>query len=211
MIIQTDGRNNLAELVSGGESNNIVAIPIFITYTEPDLVFKEVTVTPGQAGSGSEVTVSWTVANEGNRDTRQSHLNKDGSPRPMGDGQSSWSDSVYLSRDDTIDASDQSFSVSRSGVLQVGESYTQTAQLKIPIDAEGTYYVLIAADGGNGILEFAREFNNFGGTPFTVVLTPPPDLQVSQVVAPDTLQTSQRGHVDWTVVNAGTGPTAVSQ
>ena len=48
------------------------------------------------------------------------------------------------------------------------------------------------------------------GGPFNVVLPPPPDLQVSQVGAPATLLTSQRGQATWTVVNAGTGPTVAT-
>ena len=203
LIIKTDFHPNdlRGNLLETNENNNLVVAPILVSYTEPDLITTDVTLASSIVNSGGDVIVSWTVANQGNRKTTQA----------------GWSDTVYLSRDDTIDSTDQRFSVSgwdsdlsggQPRSLDIGESYTRSANIKIPINAEGRFYLLVAADGSGTVPEFFNEFNNFGSATFDVVLTPPPDLQVASVDAPATLLTSQRGRVAWTVTNAGLGATA---
>jgi subtilase family serine protease len=171
------------------ESNNFVFAPITITYTEPDLVFKSIVVEPASIASGGETLVTWTVRNEGTRWTTQDF----------------WYDSVYISRDRTIDGSDISASGSHKGRLDIGADYTATAKVKMPLYAEGDYYVLLSVDNGNYVPEYFNEYNNYGEATLAVTLTPAPDLQVTSIAGLEMLLSTQKGTVEWTVRNKGTG------
>ena len=81
--------------------------------------------------SGDLINVSFTVTNQGNRDTREFR----------------WSDRVYLSRDPSLDPGDlQVADFLRYGPLAAGASYTQSFQVQLPDGAEGRWYVIAFTD-----------------------------------------------------------------
>src|SRR5207248_11298480 len=80
---------------------------------------------------GTTVPVSFTVTNVGNRATRTG----------------SWTDRVFISRDPSLDSGDfELAAVGRSGVLQPGQSYPVSADVRIPDGISGTFYILAYAD-----------------------------------------------------------------
>ncbi|UOP01492.1 CARDB domain-containing protein [Kingella potus] len=70
--------------------NNIGRGTVDISYKEPDLQVEEITLSNPNPESGETITVTWTVANRGTRETRTGF----------------WLDGLYLSHDDALDASD---------------------------------------------------------------------------------------------------------
>jgi hypothetical protein len=124
--------------------------------------------------SGQQISVEWTVENIGTRETRQR----------------AWSDSIFLSRDPSLDGGDVRLAdVGRSGALAAGSSYTGQATVTLPEGIEGDYYLLLGADGGNGgngVPEFQDEGNNLAVHPLTISRLEPPDLRVTVSASPST-------------------------
>ncbi len=166
----------------------------FSMRTLPDLVVDTV-LAPPTAFSGQAVNLNWTIKNEGTFST----------------GATQWIDAVYLSDDAVFDILSDTYlgGVANFSSLSPGQSYVQNASLTLPVGIAGNYYFFILADGYKSVIE-ANEGNNFARhiTSVTVSLTPPPDLQVSQVVAPLTAFSGQNVNLNYTVTNEGTGNTS---
>ena len=87
IIIKTDSREELYE--HNAESNNLLSFPITITLPPPaDLIVTNIT-TPANAIAGKDVSISWTIMNEG-----------------INPAVGRMSDAVYFSADTTWDLSD---------------------------------------------------------------------------------------------------------
>src|SRR5207253_1013537 len=71
-------------------ANNTGSAALAITYREPDLQVSSISVSNPTPSSGQTITVTWTVTNDGTRATRVN----------------TWSDGVFLSRDDALDNTD---------------------------------------------------------------------------------------------------------
>ena len=133
-------------------TNNSKRAELNITYREPDLVFEDVKVSNPNPKSGEEITVTWTVKNQGARETRTG----------------SWLDGVYLSKDDALDESDYPL-VDRTAMvdlfsktkvvsvvktdenkqvhyLQAGESYTASTTFRLPTNIGGNYKLILKTD-----------------------------------------------------------------
>ncbi|NET08656.1 MAG: hypothetical protein F6K16_28965 [Symploca sp. SIO2B6] len=178
-------------------SNNWGVGALTVEYREPDLK-PTLTLSPFTADSGTEITVEWEVTNAGTRDTRQG----------------SWNDRIYLSTDPSLDIYDVMLaSVQRKGILASGESYTQTADIRLPDGIEGDYYLILVGDANlkpdrrepkliydstsatyrqyAAVPEFQDEGDNVVASALQVTLTPPPDLQVTRLNAPDVATVGQ--------------------
>jgi hypothetical protein len=172
-------------------SSNYAKQTVPVTYREPDLSISGV-LAPAAAMSGQPISVEWTIENIGTRETRQR----------------SWSDRVYLSRDPSLDKGDVYLAdVERNGSLATGAAYTGHATVTLPEGIEGSYYLLLAADDGNGVPEFADEGNNLAVRPLTVSLHEPPDLRVTTVSIPEHAMVGQSFSLGYTVSNVSTGAT----
>ena len=134
----------------GVVSNNIKQTSLDIIYREPDLVIQDIQVSNPAPDAGDTITVTWTVTNNGTRDTRVS----------------SWYDGIYLSLDDNIDMADypvvdrgSEFEVfsrvkqtkiynaeGKADVLKVGQSYTQSAIFTLPSAIGGKFNIIVKAD-----------------------------------------------------------------
>ncbi|WP_198080418.1 CARDB domain-containing protein, partial [Acinetobacter calcoaceticus] len=213
--------------------NNVSAASLNIVYREPDLVIKDIQISNPNPNAGDTVTVSWTVKNEGSRDTRVS----------------SWFDGIYLSNDKTIDTSDypvvdrgNDFEVSlkvkqtlirnaegKVDVLKIGESYTQTATFTIPSAIGGDFNIIVKADTNyvfgysasssirkslntlnpllqydqGAVLEFKDEANNEKSIALTINYVSPPDLQVVDVTSPTSVISGQKVDITYKVKNLG--------
>lgn len=177
------------------EANNLVRSEAFnIALTPPpDLQVTNVQA-PAQGFSGQAATLSWTVANNGTGTTAKS----------------SWVDDVYLSVDQTLDETDlRLLSSVHAGALMVGTSYLMTRTVALPIGVSGDFYFLVRTDDRNQVFEHANEDNNVG---FDIVatqinLTPPPDLEVTELEAPELAEAGQPITINYHVTNFGAGAT----
>jgi subtilase family serine protease len=206
--------------------NNFGRGSLAISYREPDLQVDHVVVAlaedQGEAFSGQPLTISWTVSNRGNRETRSS----------------SWVDGIYLSRDASLDYSDhalQSYAVQlndngQAKPLRPGESYTASLTTTLPASISGDFHILVNTDtaifadrhsseassirdglpplgrfgdSAGKIREFADEGNNLASTPLAISLATPPDLQLAEVLAPERVIAGQDFSVGYRVVNGG--------
>lgn len=161
----------------------------------PDLQISDLQ-TPATAFSGQQITLDWVVENIGVGSTF---------------GQS-WSDVFYLSEDETYNnLTDYTLGpVTNLTALASGESYANSAVFTLPQGIEGEYKILFFTDRFNTEIE-STEGNNLFIQTVDVNLTPPPDLQVSSVVAPQNSLSGEYINVSWTVANEGAGSTLVDE
>src|SRR5439155_10390536 len=195
----TSFNNNAAVSVASIE---VAAVPL------PDLVVVSVTPPPNGVLSGKSVPVSFVVANLGSAPTSV----------PV------WQDWVILSQDPTLGQSydgtnDQFVSsqpvvvgVNNPSYLAAGQSYQQSVDVRLPINAQGIWYVYVVADGTGshhpfGMQQASRTNKLSMSLGFSVTLSPPPDLVVTRVQAPAQNFSGLPMQVSWTVANNGTGPT----
>lgn len=153
--------------------------------------------TPSAALSGRTIRVSYEVQNLVNSTVA-----------------GSWTDSVFLT---TVADGDVSTAIARTGQrrhgnLDIGESYARTAELTIPEELEGDFYIVIKTDSSESNFE-EFEDNNVQSAPIRIDFVPA-DLVIDnfelrnsssgggQLRAGDTLRAS------WQVANQGPGDTA---
>ncbi|WP_156804809.1 CARDB domain-containing protein [Synechococcus sp. PCC 6312] len=180
------GGNN--QQVESNEANNIkVAAVVGV----PDLVISNVSA-PTNASWGQNMTVNWTVTNQGSYIANQD-----------------WYDSIYLSSDPFFDINDTFLSrnyVSAQTPLAPGASYSLSQSVSLPNDPNKPY-VLVVTDrfynddrfGGNNQQVESNEANNIKVAAVVGV----PDLVISNVSAPTNASWGQNMTVNWTVTNQG--------
>ena len=102
-----------------------------MTYREADLVISDLVLPGGHGGRVPIVPMTYTVTNQGTRDTREA----------------GWTDSLFLSNDATLDPGDYYLGgANRNSVLAIGHAYTRTIDVHIPQGIGGDYYLLAFAD-----------------------------------------------------------------
>jgi hypothetical protein len=172
-------------------SNNTFAVPI--TITAPDLTITKVS-TPSSVPYGATVPVTWTVKND-------STLTASGY----------WSDYIYLSTDQTLDASDSllyvysaySFSSGSVSPLAGGKEYSVTKNITIR-STDGPQYLIFATDAtnvnySNGAQFETNENNNLFIAPINVIA--PPDLTIAGSIGTPNISTGGTLPLSWTVSN----------
>ena len=166
------------------------------TFTLRELADLEVSniQVPVSAFSGQSFQVDWQVDNQGSGST----------------GSQQWYDAVYLSPGPTLSGSETFLGVVNNLTsLGPGQSYIQSATYNLPQGVVGNYYIIVKTDHYNYLSE-SDENDNIGNTPIQINLTPPPDLQVTSIIAPGNAFSDQTISVTWSVENIGTGPTTIS-
>ena len=185
------------------ETNNQGSAPLPVYYREPDLFVNNVILPTAAPYAGATIPVSWTVINQGTRDTRVGN----------------WTDGVWLSPFPSIDRNQSIFlgNFQHSGILAEGASYSGTLNVTLPYGISGTYYIVVftddaAIDGSMGkVQEFQDEGNNITAVPLQVLATPLPDLQVSSITVPQQAVEGQTLAVSYTVSNESTAATLSGQ
>jgi subtilase family serine protease len=194
VVVQTDHYTQIAEGTQN-ESNNITqddqAIQIQLAPV-PNLQVSSV-IAPPSAFSSQDTVVQWTVTNGGTGATNA----------PV------WYDRVYLSLDTVFDNADIYLGqATNPSYLNTGESYSNSLNVTLPRGIDNDYYFLVQTDAYSQVIEVGNEGDNWGFGGLTdVSLTPPPDLQVTNVNAPNNAFSGQPLTLSWTVTNAGTGRT----
>ncbi len=219
--VNSDAYNSFTRRGYEDITNNLGSGQLPVIYREPDLKVSDLQMPTAPIKSGDLITLSWTVKNIGNRDTRNG----------------GWFDRVFLSQDPSLDSSDTELDeVRHDTILKTGDEYTVTRTFQLPDGLGGDYYLLVFTDsiaGGRigyqgvygvgsdsmgAVAEFQGEGNNITSAPMTIAAVAAPDLQVKSVAMqgpdasdPDHVLAGETYSVTYTVVNAGQGPTAPRQ
>ena len=192
LFVVADIYNNVAE--GAAEDNNYasVQLPVVLTPT-PDLQVAGISLSAA-AWSGQSVGIAWTVTNNGAGPTRPS--------------ETSWTDSVYLSEDGVlnVDTDARLGTFAHNGGLAAGASYSASSTVSLPIGISGPYTIFVVTDAQNQVFEYPRTGDNTASLAVAINLTPPPDLQVSNIDVPTIAYSGQALTIGWSVTNAGAGP-----
>ncbi len=159
----------------------------------PNLAVTTIKVPP-TGFSEQTISISWDVTNKGAGNT----LNQ------------TWFDAVYLSADRVLNKQEDVFlgGMQNPVALAPGEGYTQTGTFRIPQGFNNKYYVIVVVNGYSQLLESDLTDNESASLATTnIQLTPPPDLEVVQVITPKFAFSGQPSKIVWKVVNNGTGIT----
>ena len=120
----------------------------------------------------------------------------------------SWWDSVYLRKDNDPHApliwiDDYRF----TGPLVAGDHYTRLEQVRLPSRLSGDYRIVIYTDSGREIYEHHAEDNNQStdDVVLNVSVKPRPDLQVTSLAAPPTVDPGGTLVVEYVVTNQADG------
>ena len=193
-IVVADGYDNVFEYLDEGDNSRGSAVTNVQLTPPPDLQVTNVNA-PSQAFSGQPVNLSWTIDNLGPGKTLETF----------------WTDSVYMSEDQVLDGGDRLLgSLGRNGKLESGVGYTTpSTPFNLPIGVFGDFYIFVRTDTYNQVFEHAFESNNtgFDAIPLRINLTPPPDLVVSSVIAPDNALANHILTVTYQVANEGASVT----
>jgi subtilase family serine protease len=198
VFVVADYQNKVYEFVNENNNSNLDARhAIHIQATPPDLIVPAIEAQSAAAAAGSQVTVNWTVRNQGAFDA--------------GPG---WFDTVYLSTDATLDPANDTplATVFHPSSLGPGLEYSASTTVGLPACISGTYFLFVFTDSRNQIFEFDPGFdaerNNFSQAHPIQITLALPDLQVTSVSNPPTGNAGETVPVAWTVTNGGSGATA---
>lgn len=163
----------------------------------PDLSIKNVLV-PTSAFSGQEILVSWELKNQGKGRSMSKEY---------------WHDIVYLSSDSTFqpDIDIMLGNAINKTALDTGQSYISSTLVTLPENNVGTYYVFVVSNGEKTTAEINFNNNIAKNKRYLLIqLTPPPDLQVTEVRTLSNIFSGQTMNLVWTVTNNGEGKTKKS-
>jgi parallel beta-helix repeat protein len=172
-------------------ANNRRASSAFaITLTPPpDLLVEDFTA-PAQSFSGQQLEVYYTIKNTG-----------------AGTATGSWTDRLYLSTDFLLDASDPQIGAkTRKGGLPIGAAYMDTITASVTLSQFGNRILILKTDDNNAVYEYQSEGNNTASSNITLVLPPPSDLVVQNIIVPVTSVAGKDVTVSWRVRNVGANP-----
>ncbi|MEL6109225.1 MAG: CARDB domain-containing protein, partial [Planctomycetota bacterium] len=195
LLVVNDTANDLGELPAG-EANNVAARLIELTLSPfADLAVSNVDSEPLIIGDPAEITVDWTVTNEG-----------------IGRGfTDDWTDAIVLSTDDIAGNSDDRVvaSFDHTGGLDAGQSYSRSETFRLPPETTGRFYLFVRSDFGDNVFENDLEANNDVTRDGQIDIMPAPyaDLIVESIDVPLPVTAGQTADVSWTVRNQGIGIT----
>jgi subtilase family serine protease len=170
IFIRADRNNQLAESNENNNSSGARAVSLQLA-PPSDLIVTSVTP-PANASPGEPATFNWTVQNTG-----------------ANPATGLWTDTVYLSTDQTWDIGDVLVGRYTAGInVAPGQSYNGTLTTTLPAVNLGNYYVIIRTDIRNRVIE-TNENNNTGASGGTMTVDVP-ELQLG-VPQSTTLVTGQ--------------------
>ena len=194
--------NANADVIEGaGASNNLTASNSINITLAPfaNLAIGDVTAPTQVIGSPVDLTVSWTVTNNGN-----------------GAGnQGSWDDRVILSHNSSPGLGGDIVlgDFPHTGGLALNASYTTTQVVTIPAGTQGRFNLFVETNATQTVYEGTTPLPNFASPNHPVDVTPTPyaDLVVNSVIAQPTGQNNQPLTVSWQVTNQGIATTSTSE
>ena len=219
IIVVTNANGAVNEGPNTANDTTVSSTPINVIQEPlPDLIVTSIVPPSNGVLSGTSVPITYVVTNNGTAPTSAPvwHdwviLSQDpslaqtyqGLPNPIGPG-----------GDQTLNNQPVIEGFTNLSYLAVGQAYSNTVNVTLPVNAQGTWYVYVVPDGTGfhhrfAMPELSRSDKLQIGAGFTVNLSPPPALDVSSVVTPSQAFSGQPLTVSWTVKNDGTGPTAAT-
>lgn len=188
IVYYVDKENNITE---SSESNNTASLLINVHKQMPDLVILTPSVSPLTVNSGSNLTVSCTVKNQGDAIADYPILQLNGLY-------------YYLSTNTTYEATDIQIGTSNINDIAAGGTNSIAGKnLTIPSGtASGIYYILYYADKDNDIVE-SSEINNIAYVSVTVHLQIPDLIVQSPTATPATILSGNSLNVGCIIRNIG--------
>lgn len=189
IYINTDYYDNVFEF--NNEDNNI-SQSLAISINHADLVVSSM-VLPDTAFSGNDISVGWTILNQGQGDVEDY----------------SRVDSVYISPSRNFNYLN-AIPLGRIAYypgLDAGQTSNKQSAFTIPNGIQGKQYVHVFTDAGNVVFEDDQEANNIGVDSLEINLSPWPDLIISSLTGlPDTATAGELLTATFDVLNFGAGP-----
>jgi subtilase family serine protease len=173
------------------KTNNNFGMPLQVTV--PDLVSTHLTA-PAVVSSGQSVSMRWMAENQGDAVATNAFGVYSGYQ---------WADQLLLSRNQqpSGQAALLGYYTPWHSALAPGQSMSNSASVTIPGVPQGDYYVVLAVDYGNNVLE-VNETNNYFSQPIQVLN---PDLAPVSLTAPVAAEARSIVQVVWKVANQGAG------
>gem|GEM_PF-3041294 len=186
LLIKTDSWNNINE---SDEANNVYAVPVAVAaQTAADLVVTSMTSTA--VSTNQEVTVSWTVMNQGE-----------------GEASGGWEDKLYLSTDEFFNEwmDVHLADYRREDPVAAGANYIGGARFWIPNEqlpaGTSSFYFILKVDNWNNVPESDKENNVYA----QLITIKSSDLAVTSMDAPSVVTDRVEIGAAWTVTNQGDG------
>jgi hypothetical protein len=200
-LVQTNAGGDVVE--GAGSNNNVTASAPFTITQAPyaDLTVHDVKATPSLlVGDRVDLTVSWSVTNNGTGPGKVDH----------------WNDRVVLSASGAFGSGNNIVltpDVPHQGLMPAGTSYDQSAILHLPTNTSGRFHVLVKTNADGTVFEGPGPFQEVAGADHTIDVTPKPFVQlvVNPVMADPTGKSGQPLTVSWKVTNTGIVTTDLSQ
>jgi len=180
--------DHLNEVAEGPyENNNVNCIAITIIDSESDLIIIDENLSETNVSVGQVINASCAAYNQGSGEAESSEIG------------------YYFSTNCTWDALDDELATDGVAALSEGEDDTEDADITIPDNPPGTYYILFVADHLEEIDEGAFENNNVTCIAITIIAEPEyPDLIVnSEAVSPFSLEAGDPINLSCNIENIG--------
>ena len=182
---------NLRIAEDTNKQNNVSLQKIQVTKTlSPDLLISTMSA-PALLWRGQNFYLKYTIENIGDGPTRNE-----------------WYDVFYVNTS-PVQEKGQSIGFKKmTGVLQPGESISDSVQVKLPNNISGNYYVITKADGNNSVFEGFEggELNNEKTQVILINIPEPADLTVNTITIQDSLYLGDTGEATMQITNMGTNP-----
>lgn len=156
----------------------------------PDLIISAFS-SPTEGVAGQPLEVIYTISNQGDSTTIPN----------------TWKESVYLASD--AQGRFGKIPLGSKGnkrSLAIGESYTDTLELILPISLQGNYFLIVETDAGNKVYEALNEGNNLASSSLSISRPPISDLQINSITTPEMAYTGEEVTVIWGTINRGSNP-----
>lgn len=187
IFVYSDANNDVFEYTF--ETDNIVRKSNPVSVVTPDLVVSDISLLDGDLVPAGTITVAYTVTNNG----QGAVLNNN------------WNDVFYITSGTIFAQSPTQLQIRRKEFeLAAGASYNDTVTLTLPVNLNGDCYLWLYTDRQNYVFENNSEENNLMRYDDNLHILLP-DLVVSSVVVPDTINANNTFNVSWTIVNQGEG------
>ncbi|MCP4711103.1 MAG: hypothetical protein GY869_20985, partial [Planctomycetes bacterium] len=187
LFVETDATDMVYEHLDVGANVDEADHPVDVTPIPYADLLVDVVAVDGAGESGGLLQVSWTVSNQGIGVTNKS----------------SWSDQVWLARDEAGTGRINLTSFSHIGSLAVGDDYTRVVDVTLPSYADGRYYVFVTTGGPYEFIYTDNNSRHSGEVEVTYIPPPPIDLTVLVVDGPTAATDGQELDMSWQVKNNG--------
>lgn len=188
-IVVTDNTNTVHEGL-GEQNNRGISQPITVTLTWLTDLMVSATDMPVTVDPNGNCTCHFTVTNQGSSPTYTNF----------------WKDAIYISTDAVFDpvTAIKVGTINHSGVLNADATYDVQWNVHIPETLTGAFHWFVVVDVQNNVFEYNADDNNVYMYP-QITAVQLPDLEVTNIEIPETVNPNENVILRWTVRNNGPG------